>query len=94
MTPRVAARNASTSWASILKPRFLPERRREPVGKVDRAYSPPPARAALEARRQSIDDVQIPRHDCVDPRPSNLHDDPLTGVEHGSVHLRGRGGRE
>jgi hypothetical protein len=73
---------------------FLPERRREPVRKVDRADSPPPARAGLEAPRQSIDDVQIPRHGGVDPRPANLHDHPLTGFEHGSVHLRDRGGRE
>jgi hypothetical protein len=48
----------------------------------------------LQAHRESVDDVQIPRHDRVDAGPANLHHHALTGVERRRVHLRDRGRRQ
>ncbi len=73
---------------------LFPERLGEPVREVNSADSPTPARRALHADRQPVDDIQVPSDDRVDARPANLDDDPLTGVERRRVHLRDRRGRQ
>lgn len=65
-----------------------------PFEEVDRTDSPPPACAALQAHRESIDDVQIPSHHRLDAGPANLDDDALARREGRRVHLRDRCGRE
>jgi hypothetical protein len=69
-----AAATAVMLCASILRSSSPPSAWAKPVRQVDRAHSPAPARAALKAHRQPIDDVQIPRDDRRDARSANLHD--------------------